>query len=328
MTLIESILTNNPCYKEGKKIEVQGLMLEGVRCPQPSARVLVHNWNRENCDNKCVHAFIDANDGTVFQTLPWNHKGRHCGRHPRTKMSANNTHIGIKMCEPSQIRYKSKNEIILAGNRELAIDAVNKAYNSAVKLFAQLCKEFELDPKTAIISQKEGYEQGIAALHNDPEILWKALGLNYSMEGFRQDVMLKMGEKRAVDTLAETDFSNPAPVSSEVESIVEVIEEPTSEPQVVMNPMVEEIVPPASDPEVVEIVTPVPEQPEFQKVKIDVDNLRIRSTPGIGNNTTGKFTGKGIFEITEIQNGSGSKTGWGKLRNGAGWICLDFCKLL
>lgn len=319
MVLIESILTNNPCFKEDKELVPKGIMLEGVRCPQPSARVLVHNWNRESCDNKCVHAFIDANDGNVFQTLPWTMRGRHCGKHPRTKMSANGTHIGVKMCEPSQIRYKTKNEIILVGNKELAVFAVKKTYESAVELFAMLCKQFNLDPKVAIISQKEGYDRGIAALHNDPEILWKVLDLNYSMEGFRQDVMLKMAEDRAADTFVETGFPNPEPLSSEVVSVIEVVEESISEPSVVMNPMVEEVV---------EVMDIVQEQPKFQKVRIEVDNLRIRSTPGVGNNTTGKFTGRGTFEITEIQNGNGSKTGWGKLRNGAGWICLDFVELL
>lgn len=318
MVLTESILTNNPCYKEGKKIKVQGLMLEGVRCPQPSARVLVHNWNRDNCDNKCVHAFIDANDGRVIQTLPWNHRGRHCGKHPRTKMSANGTHIGIKMCEPSQIRYKSKNEIIIVGDKEKAISAVKRTYNTAVELFADLCKQFELDPKTAIISQKEGYEQGIAALHNDPEILWKALGLNYSMEGFRQDVMLIMA-----GAIIDFDLKGKEGELGEDEATVDTTD--TLEVTVVQNTEIEiPIVQKVEAP-----IAPITEESKkTYKVRINFDNLRIRSTPGMGNNTTGKYTGKGIFEITEIQNGNGSKKGWGKLRNGAGWISLDFVELI
>ena len=37
MNLIQSILTNNPCYKTGRKITVKGLMLHSVGSPQPSA---------------------------------------------------------------------------------------------------------------------------------------------------------------------------------------------------------------------------------------------------------------------------------------------------
>ena len=65
----------NPCYKAGKKITVKGLMLHSVGCPQPRASVFIGNWNRADFDSTCVHAFIDGNDGTVYQTLPWNHRG-------------------------------------------------------------------------------------------------------------------------------------------------------------------------------------------------------------------------------------------------------------
>ena len=99
MKLVESILTKNPCYKAGKKITVKGLMLHSVGCPQPSAAVFIRNWNSEDYDRACVHGFIDGNDGTIYQTLPWNHRGWHGGG------SSNNTHIGVEMCEPACIKY-------------------------------------------------------------------------------------------------------------------------------------------------------------------------------------------------------------------------------
>lgn len=58
-------------------------------------------------------------------------------------------------------------------------------------------------------------------------------------------------------------------------------------------------------------------------VSISIDNLNIRTGPGTNYPTTGKFTGKGVFTITEIQKGEGSASGWGKLKSGAGWISLD-----
>ena len=63
MQIVKSILTNNPCYKAGRKISVKGLMLHSVGCPQPSARVFVQSWNGPNYNSACVHAFIDANTG-------------------------------------------------------------------------------------------------------------------------------------------------------------------------------------------------------------------------------------------------------------------------
>lgn len=77
MKLIKSILTKNPCYTAGKKITVKGLMLHSVGCSQPRASVFINSWNRADYDNACVHAFIDGTDGTVYQTLPWNHRGWH-----------------------------------------------------------------------------------------------------------------------------------------------------------------------------------------------------------------------------------------------------------
>lgn len=58
-------------------------------------------------------------------------------------------------------------------------------------------------------------------------------------------------------------------------------------------------------------------------VKVDIDDLNIRKGPGTNYDKNG-VTGKGIFTITEVQNGQGSNKGWGKLKSGKGWISLDF----
>ena len=62
------------------------------------------------------------------------------------------------------------------------------------------------------------------------------------------------------------------------------------------------------------------------KVKISIANLNIRKGPGSNFERTGHYTGKGVFTITEVIDGKGSKTGWGKLKSGAGWICMDYAK--
>ena len=59
-------------------------------------------------------------------------------------------------------------------------------------------------------------------------------------------------------------------------------------------------------------------------VKVSISDLNIRKGPGTNYAKTGKFTGKGVFTIVEMQTGKGSDTGWGRLKSGAGWISLDY----
>lgn len=76
------------------------------------------------------------------------------------------------------------------------------------------------------------------------------------------------------------------------------------------------------------INNPKPSSPTSSsfKVRIDINDLNIRKGPGTNYAKTGTHTGKGIFTITEVKNGPGSKIGWGKLKSNVGWISLDFTK--
>ena len=176
MKLVQSILTKNPCYTAGRKITVKGLMLHSVGCPQPKASVFINNWNSSSYDSACVHGFIDGNDGTVYQTLPWNHRGWHCGS--GTKGSGNNTHIGVEMCEPACIRYTSGSNFTCS-DLFTARAVAKRTYEAAVELFAMLCKQYNLNPTAdgVIISHREGHSRGIASNHGDPEHLWNGLAL-------------------------------------------------------------------------------------------------------------------------------------------------------
>ena len=183
MNIIATPLTKNPCYIAGKKITVKGLMLHSVGCPQPSAKVFARNWNTP-ITKVCVHAFIDANTGDVYQTLPWTHRGWHCGG------SGNNTHIGVEMCEPSSIKYVSGAKFICA-DFEAAREVVKCTYNSAVDLFSKLCVIHGIAADN-IISHSEGAKLGIASNHGDPEHLWRGLNLDYTMDMFRRDVAMRI----------------------------------------------------------------------------------------------------------------------------------------
>lgn len=59
-------------------------------------------------------------------------------------------------------------------------------------------------------------------------------------------------------------------------------------------------------------------------VKVSISDLNIRKGPGTDYAKTGKFTGKGVFTIVEVQSGQGATAGWGRLKYGAGWISLDY----
>lgn len=191
MKLVESFLTKNPCYQAGRQITVKGLMLHSIGVNQPSAKVLINSWNSPDYNTACVHGFIDANDGTVYQTLPWTTRGWHCAR------SGNNTHIGVEMCEPKGIRYwRGSSQFEVVGDVDEVKAAVKRTYDPAVELFAMLCQKFNLDPLKpgVILSHHEGYLAGIASNHGDPEHLWKksTLKLPYTMDMFRHDVKLTM----------------------------------------------------------------------------------------------------------------------------------------
>ena len=190
MKLTKNYLTNSDCYKAGKKITVKGLMIHSIGCPQPKASVIMNNWNKPGA-SACVHAIIDGNDGTVYQTLPWNHRGWHGGG------SSNNTHIGVEMCEPSTIKYTTGANFT-DSNPTKTKEVVDRTYKVAVELFAFLCKEYKLDPLKDIVGHAEGHAKGIASNHGDPDHLWKKFG--YSMSGFRADVKAAMGNSTSTSS--------------------------------------------------------------------------------------------------------------------------------
>ena len=173
-------LTQNDCYRSGGALTPQGLMLHSVGCAQPDAMAFVQSWNQPGV-KACVHGFIDANTGAVYQTLPWTCRGWHGGG------SSNNTHIGVEMCEPASIRYTSGANF-LDQDPAATEAAVLRTYGTAVDLFAQLCRTFSLDPlgNGVILSHREGHQRGIATNHGDPEHLWSPFGL--TMDIFRQAV--------------------------------------------------------------------------------------------------------------------------------------------
>ena len=320
MKLVQSIMTKNPCYTAGRKITVKGLMLHSVGCPQPNASVFIKNWNTPSYGTACVHGFIDGNDGTVYQTLPWNHRGWHCASGP--KGSGNNTHIGVEMCEPASIRYTGGSSFTCS-NLSAARTSVKKTYEAAVELFAYLCKLYGLNPTAdgVIIRHREGHDRGIASNHGDPEHLWNGLGMGYTMNTFRKDVKEKMqGGTVKPDETKEMyrvrksweDAVSQKGAFHELENAKKCAD--ANKGYAVFNTSGKQVYP----------------KTDFSPylVEVTATDLNIRKGPGTNYGKTGKFTGKGVFTITEERAGTGSNRGWGKLKSGAGWISLDYVKRL
>ena len=243
MVLVKALVTRNPCYKNNLKAKSlydsgqderywrfqcrgpQGGMLHSVGCAQPSGRVFVdYHWNLESQNDVCVHGVIDANDGIVYQCLPWNYRGWHGGG------SSNNTHIGVEMCESKYIRYMLPGESGYSPGKFQILDKAKaqadckRAYDSAVELFAMLAAEYKWDVGNDIVSHKEGAAKGIASNHGDPEHYWKGLGMPYTMSTFRAAVKTKMEEndmnKTEVQALIDSSTSG---IKKQVDDLISAI---------------------------------------------------------------------------------------------------------
>ena len=202
MNLNKLILTENACYKAGRKITVKGIMVHSTGANNPWLKRYVgpddgklgknqynNHWNTYHPGGRevCVHGFIGKlADGTVatYQTLPWDHRGWHAGG------SANNTHIGFEICED--------------GLTDATYFA--KVYQEAVELCAYLCKQYGLTEKN-IICHSEGYKQGIASNHGDVMHWFPKHGK--SMDTFRA----------AVKALLDADTEKDEPAQEETPAV-------------------------------------------------------------------------------------------------------------
>lgn len=188
MNLRKLIFTENACYKAGKKITPKGIMVHSTGANNPDLKRYVgpndgllgenkygNHWNQPMSRQVCVHAFIGKlADGSIatYQTLPWNHRGWHCGG------AGNNTHIGFEICEDG-----------LTDSKYFA-----KVYKEAVELCAYLCKMYGLSVDT-IICHSEGHKKGIATNHGDVMHWFPKHGK--SMDTFRSDVKALLNKDKA-----------------------------------------------------------------------------------------------------------------------------------
>lgn len=189
MNIVDKIVKNSNCYKEGKTITVKGLMLHSVGCAQPDPYYWVSLWDANKGNNVCTHGIIGT-DGTVVQTLPWNRRGWHCAS--GSNGSGNDTHIGVESAEPEWLEYIGTTDQFNDPKPEETKKFLAGTYKTAVELFAYLCKEYNLNPLQdgVVISHQEGHAMGIASNHTDVYHIWHKYGL--TMDQFRKDVAAAM----------------------------------------------------------------------------------------------------------------------------------------
>ena len=218
MAIVTEYMTKNPCYQSGRTIAVKGLMLHSVGCAQPNPRVFVKNWNSASYDRACVHGFIGEDEAVI--TLPCLEtpgkamRAWHCGA------SGNNTHIGVEMCEPGNIKYTGGASFTCA-DLTTARSFVRKTTEQAVELFAQLCKFHGLNPMQDIVSHAEGHALGIASNHADPDHLWRGLGMDYNMDDFRRDVAERLEELKEDEDMVRYKRLNDIPNENGFRDIIE-----------------------------------------------------------------------------------------------------------
>ena len=191
MNLKTLFLTQNNCYKSGKKHTVKGIMVHSTGANNPWLKRYVgpddgllgqnpynNHWNTPTPGGRsvCVHAFIGKlKDGSIatYQTLPWDMVGWHSGSGSlgSAKNANNNGYIGFEICEDG------------------LTDPVyfNQVYQEAVELCAYLCKMFNIKPeKPWLICHSEGHQLGIASNHSDVMHWFPKHGKNMDM--FRAEV--------------------------------------------------------------------------------------------------------------------------------------------
>ena len=218
MAIVTEYMTKNPCYQSGRTITVKGLMLHSVGCAQPNPRVFVKNWNSASYDRACVHGFIGEDEAIItlpcLETAGKAMRAWHCGA------SGNNTHIGVEMCEPGNIKYTGGASFTCA-DPTTARSFVRKTTEQAVELFAQLCKFHGLNPMQDIVSHAEGHALGIASNHADPDHLWRGLGMDYNMDDFRRDVAERLEELKEDEDMVRYKRLNDIPNENGFRDIIE-----------------------------------------------------------------------------------------------------------
>ena len=203
MEITRYYLTNNRCYKAGKRMTPKGIVVHSTGANNPNLCRYIgpddgvigpnqygNHWNQAS-SSKCVHAMIGKDKNGVvrcYQTLPWDYKPWGCGS--GSKGSYNNSHIQFEMQEDN-----------LADAAYFA-----QVYDMAVGLCAHLCKEYDIHPGE-IVSHREAHDAGYASNHGDPHAWFNRHGKD--MDTFRAAVAQKLEGAQPTEPLYTRQVNTP-----------------------------------------------------------------------------------------------------------------------
>ena len=303
-TITEAICTGNRRYKAAELFTPKGVVLHSIGTPQPRASVLREFWQRD-ASAYVVHYMVD--DRSILHCMPDNFKCWHvCS-------PGNSQFIGIEMGEPSQIHYISGAKFTVS-DLAAAQAYARAAYKNAVWLIAKICRDHGWDPFTAVYTHHEVTRQRLSNTdHVDPQHLWDGLGMGYSILTLRRDVAAAMGQASA-----STAPKPEAPAASnQIYRIRKSWADAASQIGAYSN--LEYAKAACKDGYAVFDAAGKQIWPLGYIVRITAKSgLNVRSGPGTNYGVVMALAYGGGYTIVEEQNG------WGKLKSGAGWICLKY----
>ena len=178
MKITTQYMTDNDCYKVGRRNQLKGIMVHSTGTSYVPASGWFSRWNRPGVE-KCVHAFVD--DKEIWVYLPYEMGAWHSGTGGANP--ANIDHIAFEMCEPGPGAASASYD-------PAAYEAYTRAcIANAVDYCVMLCRQFGFTAAD-ITSHYEGYRTGIASNHSDPKHWFDKHG--YSMDQFRREVERKL----------------------------------------------------------------------------------------------------------------------------------------
>ena len=344
------MMTQSTCYKGTSKMTPKGVLWHSTGANNPTLKRYVqpddnasnkaqlieligknqygNDWNhidRQAGLNCWIGKLADGTVTTV-QTMPWDFKPWGCGS--GSKGSCNNGWIQFEICEDG---LTDRNYF-------------DKVYKEACEITAYLCKMYNIDPNgtvtvngvkvPTILCHYDSYKLGLGSNHGDVDHWFPKHGK--SMATARADVAaLLAADAPVAPSEPEVKPAEPAP-AKELYRVRKSWEDAKSQigaygildnakkacdtagPTYSVYDSTGKKVYPESKIE--------PVEQEKSKcpylVRIDVPVLNVRAGAGTNYRTSAQVRKNEVYTMVEV------KDNWGKLKSGAGWICLDYVKEL
>lgn len=357
--IIKAHAVNNLCYIAGKKMVPRGIVVHSTGANNPYLKRYVdapnevgtnrygNHWNIPKPEGRkvCVHAFIgyDKNEQIrVAELLPLDVCCWGVGSGKNGSYNYDPAYIQFEICEDT-LTDRSYYE---------------KVFAVAAEYCAMLCRTYGISVDK-IVSHYEAYRLGYGSNHGDPDHWMKKFG--ETMVDFRKRVseILKSNEAKK-ENAEETVKMDETIEKGDLVSIVGnatyytgkaipswvraqnwyvksdpkgdrvVIDKNQKGNNSICSPIHKKyltVVKESKDKTTVQENSNVVVSKCPYLVKVTANCLYIRKGAGTNTAKVGKITDHGVYTIVEEKKGSGASL-WGRLKSGAGWISLDYVRIV